>query len=507
MSSSRPNSRFNTRSLSVRLVALSALLVTVVSVVLSIVTTLAIRGYLVDRLDNQLDLARVRAENPFYGNDDGPPPTGNPPDDNGRHRPPPGGQGAGTLEAEFAAGAATGSRVSDRGRPVSLSETALATLGKVPTDAAERSVEVPGLGHYRVIAVDRPNGSVLVTGLPLDDVEAVVHRLVLLDLGVGLAAIGLVGGVGVVLVRRQLQPLEAVASTAQRVAQLPLDRGDVDLSERVDERYTDPRSEAGQVGSALNHMLNHVSGALATRHESETRVRQMLADASHELRTPLATIRGYAELSSRPSQQSPDELKSYARQIESQSDRMAQIVDDLLMLARLDSGRPLEQVPVDVSRLIAESVAAAQVRAPGHRWQVQLPPQPLVIIGDESRLHQLLTNLLSNASRHTPAGTTVTTSAHRDDESVRILVHDDGPGIDPALQPTVFERFARGDSSRTRASGGAGLGLSLVRAIAQAHRGTVSVDSRPHDTTFTVVLPGTSQHAHRIATQPTQPSR
>jgi two-component system, OmpR family, sensor kinase len=482
--------RLNTRSLSVRLVALSVLLVTIVSIVLSIITTLAIRGYLVDRLDRELQLTQERAENPFYGNDD-PPPTNLPPNDGDgdRHGPAPGGQRPGTLEAEFVDGTATGSRVTNRGGQASLSAAALATLSKVPTDADKRSIDVPGLGHYRVIAVDRPDGTVMVTGLPLDDVEAVVERLILLDLGVGLAAICLVGGVGVVVVRRQLQPLEAVASTAQRVAQLPLDRGDVDLSERVDERYTDPRTEPGQVGSALNHMLNHVSGALQARHESETRVRQMLADASHELRTPLATIRGYAELSNRPSQQSPLELKSYARQIETQSDRMAEIVDDLLLLARLDSGRPLDQAPVDISRLIAETVAAAQVRAPRHHWRVELPPEPLVTIGDESRLHQLLTNLLSNASRHTPSGTTVTTTGRRQSDEVLVTVHDDGPGIDPELQPTVFERFARGDSSRTRASGGAGLGLSLVRAIAQAHHGTVIVESRAEDTTFTVRLP------------------
>jgi two-component system OmpR family sensor kinase len=168
---------------------------------------------------------------------------------------------------------------------------------------------------------------------------------------------------------------------------------------------------------------------------------------------------------------------------------MAEIVDDLLLLARLDSGRPLEQAPVDISRLVAETVAAAQVRAPTHRWQVKLPPQPLVIIGDESRLHQLLTNLLSNASRHTPDGTSVTASADTDGPTVYLRVHDDGPGIDAEMQPTVFERFTRGDSSRTRDSGGAGLGLSLVRAISQAHGGGVTVDSKPGDTTFTVRLP------------------
>jgi two-component system, OmpR family, sensor kinase len=287
------------------------------------------------------------------------------------------------------------------------------------------------------------------------------------------------------VVRRELRPLERVAVTAGRVSRLPLDRGEVELAERVPD--ADPRTEVGQVGTALNRMLDHVGWALESRQESETRLRQFLADASHELRTPLAAIRGYAELTRRDPL--PAETEYSLVRISSQAERMTTLVEDMLLLARLDSGRPLESADVDLTRLVVDAVSDAHATGPDHRWALQLPEDPVVVRGDASRLTQVLTNLLANARTHTPPGTTVTVSLAGDPHGARLMVADDGPGIPPDLLPHVFERFARGSSSRSRSNGSTGLGLSIVHAVVAAHEGSVTVTSVPGRTEFTVLLP------------------
>jgi two-component system OmpR family sensor kinase len=242
------------------------------------------------------------------------------------------------------------------------------------------------------------------------------------------------------------------------------------------------------MGAALNILLAHVESSLEARHRSEQQVRQFVGDASHELRTPLATIHGYAELSRR----TPDDplaLSMALAKVETEADRMSSLVEDLLLLARLDAGRPLERSEVDVTRLLLESVVDARVLSPAHKWLLDLPEEPVTVVGDERRLHQVVTNLLGNARHHTPPATTVTVSATTAEDGVRIVVHDDGPGLPEGLAENAFERFSRGDSSRTRASGGAGLGLSLVSAISQAHGGRACVESQPGGTSFTVLLP------------------
>jgi two-component system OmpR family sensor kinase len=357
---------------------------------------------------------------------------------------------------------------------------------RIPTDGQVHEIELPGLGGYRVEAVGL-HGDVVVAGLPVRDVDSTVAKLVLWQGLLGLAAVLVAALVGQALVRRQLRPLRRVAATAHQVAALPLASGEVGRTVRVPEPLTDPRTEVGQVGAALNTLLAHVENALDARHRSEQQVRRFVADASHELRTPLATIQGYAELSRRSGDAS--DLARSMGKVESEAQRMARLVEDLLLLARLDAGRPLERRPVDLTKLVLEAVDDARVLGPEHRWVLRLPEEPLVVTGDELRLHQVLTNLLNNARRHTPAGTTVTVTARREPGAVSLDVHDDGPGLPPELSGSAFERFTRGDSSRTRASGGAGLGLSLVHAITAAHGGTVSVSSRPGDTTFTVRLP------------------
>ena len=266
------------------------------------------------------------------------------------------------------------------------------------------------------------------------------------------------------------------------------------------EHLTDERTEVGQVGSALNAMLDHVEHSLGQRHRSEQQVRQFVADASHELRTPLSTIHGYAELSRRTSPPDPEQLTFAMTKVEAEATRMSSLVEDLLLLARLDAGRPLARDEVDLTRLALEAVGDARVVGPDHRWKLDLPDEPVVAPGDEQRLHQVLTNLLNNARRHTPPGTSVTVGVAEDPtaQEVVLSVEDDGPGLPPQLDGTAFERFTRGDSARTRQSGGAGLGLSLVQAISHAHGGRVSVDSAPGRTRFEVRLPATTGAlAHR----------
>lgn len=358
----------------------------------------------------------------------------------------------------------------------------------LPSDAGPVTVTIGGYGDYRVAAQQLPGGEVLVTGLSLGEVTATERRLTLIVVAVGAGAV-LIGGLLVWwIVHRSLRPLDRVAATARRVSTLPLDRGEVELAVRVPARDTNPRTEIGQVGSALNQMLGHVSGALTARHESESRVRQFVADASHELRTPLASIRGYAELAGR----NPDDLPAVRHalgRVRSESERMSSLVEDLLLLARLDSGRPLAAEPVDLTALAVDAVADARAAGPDHHWRLRLPAEPVLVTGDEHRLRQVLTNLLANARTHTAPGTEVNTTVSSTPGWAALAVTDTGDGIDPHLRSEIFGRFVRGDSSRSRTAGSTGLGLSIVQAVVLAHHGSVTVDSEPGRTTFTVRLP------------------
>jgi len=328
---------------------------------------------------------------------------------------------------------------------------------------------------------------VYVSGLPLATVSSTMRQVELTEIAVFSAALLLTGLIGTGWVRLSLRPLRRVTATAGEVTELPLASGRVDLPHRVPD--ADPRTEVGQLGAAFNRMLGHVESALARRHASEARLRSFAADASHELRTPLAAIRGYAELAQRYQGTLPPEVEHALSRVASESARMSELVEDLLLLARLDAGRPLQSGPVDLSRLAIDATSDARVAGPGHRWQLELPDGPVQVRGDEQRLHQVLANLLSNARTHTPAGTTVTVALRSADGTAELTVSDDGPGIPPQLQPDIFERFVRGDSSRSRAVGSTGLGLSIVAAVIAAHHGTVAVSSEPGRTRFTITLP------------------
>lgn len=352
------------------------------------------------------------------------------------------------------------------------------------------SVNLEGLGRYRVIATDGSNpANRLVIGVTMAAVQQTLARVALIFAVVTVLALVVAALAGVAIIRRALAPLSRVAAAAGAVADLPLDRGEVALPVRVAETDTNSTTEVGRLGLAVNRMLDHISAALSTRQDSESRVRQFVADASHELRTPLAAIRGYTELAQRQRAQVPADVAHAMGRVESEAGRMTNLVEDLLLLARLDSGRPLERAPVDLSRLCADVISDAHAAGPNQHWTLDVPPEPVVIVGDDARLHQVVANLLANARVHTPPGTSVTLALHATTDTAVLRVFDNGPGIDQQLQSEVFERFARGDTSRSSAKGSTGLGLAIVAAVVRAHRGTIAMRSAPGSTTFTVDLP------------------
>ncbi|MFD0167418.1 sensor histidine kinase [Streptomyces decoyicus] len=496
-------------------------LIAVVGAVIGTVTTIALHSYLQGQLDLQLTGSVKRAEGPR-------PHDPLPPQGQGLDFVAMGGQPIGTVGARIGPDGmgVDGAKLSNstsrlpEERLARLSGQQVAALNSVPRDGRPHTAELPGLGDYRVQSAR--DGS-LVLGLPLGHVQGTVSQLVVIEECVTVAGLIAAGIAGSSMVGIALRPLRRVAATATRVSELSLHQGEVALHVRVPASESDGRTEVGQVGAALNRMLGHVGAALSARQESEMRVRRFVADASHELRTPLASIRGYAELTRRGREQPGPETRHALGRIESEAERMTGLVEDLLLLARLDSGRPLSCESTDLSPLVVDAVSDARVAGPGHRWRLELPDEPAWVYGDGGRLHQILVNLLANARTHTPEGTTVTarvrpagrtagstagptvgptaapttvrTTGPTTDspagrrDVVQLEVQDDGPGIPAALLPHVFERFARGDASRSRAAGSTGLGLAIVEAVVAAHGGTVGVDSVPGRTVFTVTLP------------------
>ncbi|HET6858979.1 MAG TPA: HAMP domain-containing sensor histidine kinase [Streptomyces sp.] len=481
-------------SLRTRLVLSALALIAVVAAVIGTVTTIALHSYLEQQLDDQLMPAVERTQR-------GP----------GESAPPAlkfvaaPGQPLGTVGALVGADGQIGAGAKNvesegswpEGHLGTLDAAQLRALSAVVRDGQPHTVDLPGLGDYRVGST--ADGTI-VLGFPLGGVQDTVSTLILVEVCVTAAGLVAAGLAGTAIVGVALRPLRRVAATATRVLELPLHSGEVALHERVPVAQADPRTEVGQVGAALNRMLGHVGSALAARQESETRVRQFVADASHELRTPLASIRGYAELTRRGHEETGPDTRHALGRIESEASRMTGLVEDLLLLARLDAGRPLSYESTDLSPLVVDAVSDARAAGPAHVWRLELPDDPAVVRGDEARLRQVLVNLLGNARAHTPEGTTVTACVRvvGGGECVLVEVRDDGPGISAELLPRVFERFARGDVSRARAAGAAGstgstgstgLGLAIVQAVVGAHGGAVSVESGVGRTVFAVRLP------------------
>ncbi|MFJ3895624.1 sensor histidine kinase [Streptomyces sp. NPDC090083] len=472
----RPLPRTLRGQLTVGLVALLAL----ACLAVGIFTALALRGFLMGRLDEQLAASGGRFAASLEH--EAKPDADNRPDTRG--------QAESTFGARLLNGTVTQAAVVDdaTARPLRLTPGDRHTLASVPVDGNGHSIRLSDLGTYRVTAVNGDDEDVMITGLPLHPVEETVHRLEAVEAVLFGAALLGTGIAGAVWVRVSLRPLQKVTARAAEVAGLPLASGEVAMPGPLPD--TDPRTEVGQVGSALNHMLGHVEDALTRRHASEERLRQFAADASHELRTPVANIRGHAELALRRHASVPAEVHHALERIDSESQRMTRLVDDLLLLARLDAGRPLEHEPVDLTLLILNALDDARAAGPGHHWLLDLPEEPVTVTGDAHRLQQAIGNLLANARTHTPPGTDVAVSLTTEQTTVRVDVTDNGPGIPDELRPEVFGRFVRADHARSRSTGSTGLGLSIVHAVITAHGGTAIVTSRPGHTTFRLTLPG-----------------
>jgi two-component system OmpR family sensor kinase len=338
-----------------------------------------------------------------------------------------------------------------------------------------------GGGRYRVRASIEPDnpGELLIVATSLHDVDASLHRLFLIEVVVTLAVLAALVLLALWVVRVALRPLREIEQTAAAI-------GAGDLSQRVE--YTEPNTEIGRLGLALNAMLGQIESAFKAREASESRLRRFVADASHELRTPLAAVRAYAELFRRGAASRPDDLERAMGGIGRESERMSLLVEDLLLLARLDEGRPLEREPVDLEEVAGEAVETAKTVEPSR--PIDLAAEPAVVLGDRDRLRQVVDNLLANVRAHTPAGAPVHVRVSRNGTNAVLEVEDSGPGLSAEEVEQVFERFHRGDPSRTRASGGVGLGLSIVSAVAEAHGGTATARSKPgKGSTFVVSLP------------------
>ncbi|MFD5542331.1 sensor histidine kinase [Streptomyces sp. NPDC127079] len=483
-----PRPRFP-RTLRARLTAGLVVLLAVSCAAVGLAAVVELDGFLTGRLDQQLQQSGPTfpqsLEHGKYK------PSDRDGDEHGDTRR----QAAGTFGARLVNGRITNAALvpadDDPDLTVGLTARDRTALAEVPANGRGHTVRLRSIGDYRIVAWTGLDGDVLMTGLPLEPVHATVHRLELVAAVVFGLALVVAGVAGALWVRWSLRPLSRVAATATRVSELPLASGEVALPPRAPE--SDPRGEVGRVATAFNRMLGHVEDALTKRHASEERLRTFAADASHELRTPVASVRGHAELALFHPGPVPPEITRALERIAAESARMGEMVDDLLLLARLDAGRPLERTPVDLTRLVLDAVTDARAAGPDHRWSLDLPEDPVTVPGDTHRLHQVLANLLANARLHTPAGTKVTVTLETDGGRAVLHVHDDGPGIPADVQPGVFERFTRAEHRRRQdATGaGAGLGLSIVAAVVEAHAGTVTLRSRPGATTFTVELSAT----------------
>ncbi len=475
--------------LRVKLIVAMLALVTVALVLSSLAGVTALRGYLVGRLDDQLE-----AVAPLFVHER--PPGPGPGSEGGGRRPP----SPYLVQIRDANGTVVERPGADlleqgQGKPV------LPAGGAWLQAHAGTPLTVPaeGGGHWRVLVQPRRDGSggSVVVALSLAGIDNAVGWLQRIDLLVSLGVLLALAGVGVAIVRASLRPLVEMEQTAEAIAA-------GDLTRRVPDR--DPRTEVGRLAAALNSMLAQIEAAFRARAASETmarrseeRMRRFVADASHELRTPLTTIRGFAELYRQGASREPGELDRLMRRIEDQAARMGLLVEDLLLLARLDQQRPLDRRPVDLLALATEAVNDARTVAPDRRIQLELGGDgdgggPLVVLGDEDRLRQVIANLMSNALTHTPAGSPIElragTSRGDGAGNAAIEVVDHGGGLTRQQAERVFERFYRADPARSHAAGGTGLGLSIVAALVAAHGGTVEVSSEPgQGARFRVLLP------------------
>ena len=464
-------------SLRARLLIAVAAVALVGLVLADIATYTALRSFLVDRVDESLTAAHGPLIRSLFGPLDRSP-----------------GGDAGAL-ASAAPGAYVELRAPDGSALVSQS-----TRGEFATARPRLPDRVSGLssnsdesatfltvdsahggnGQFRVRAERLPDESVLMVALPLSDVNSTLHRLLWTEILVTAAVLLGAVGLGLWLVRVGLRPLRNIESTAANIA-------GGELSLRVPQ--VDERTEVGRLGMALNTMLERIEDAFGKQQASEERLRRFVADASHELRTPVSAVGAYAELFERGAQQRPADLARVLRGIRVETARMQALIEDLLLLTRLDEGRPLERQPVELVGLAGEAVEAAQTI--GGEWPVSIEAdEPVEVTGDRMRLREILDNLLANVRTHTPPGTPTTVRVRKEGDEAVLEVADRGPGLDAEDAARVFERFYRADPSRARDRGGTGLGLAVVAALIEAHGGRVELDTTPGSgATFRVRLP------------------
>ncbi|WP_257570799.1 cell wall metabolism sensor histidine kinase WalK [Streptomyces sp. NP160] len=490
-----------------RLTAALVVLVLLVTGVTGMTTALVLRASLLSQLDSQLADAggRYSAEVDRRGTGDA--------GDNGPHGGGAGGSGrpsavdpdrglgrgqsVGTLGVILSGGQVVQASVVGRDgatTTVDLDAASAAALAAVRPGSDPASVDLGALGDYRVRAVT-DDGATQVTGLPLATVGAVLRRVVLGELALGLLAAAAGGVMTALVVRRGLRPLQDVTTTALRITELPLAGSAGGLPGPV----TSPGSargstaEVSRVSGAVDAMVDHVRAALQVRDAEEERRRRFMADASHELRTPLAVVQAHTEQALRSGR--ADGVRPSLERIAVASDRMGHLVEDLLLLAHLDAGRPLASEPVPLSQLVLEELVDARAAGPDHAWEADLPEEPVDVDGDAQRLHQVVAGLLTNARRHTPAGTTVTMTVREVAVEgrgwVELDIADDGPGVPADLRERVFERFTRADSARTTvgSTGGSGLGLAIARGIAVAHGGDLLLLPAAQGAVFRLRLP------------------
>jgi two-component system OmpR family sensor kinase len=449
-----------------------------------VATYASLRSFLYDRTDNTLDSEHVAVEQLLTGHERG---LGGP---GGFGRGGPGRVAPGQFVQVRAANGATilltrrSPRFQDEQPPPPPNLPAtIAVPANAKNGEGERATyfTVSSAGpRYRVRAAFEPGSTaMLIVATSLHDVDSTLHRLLLIELLVTAAVLAALAAGGMWVVRLGLRPLDAIGETAAAIAA-------GDLSRRVERE--DERTEVGRLGGALNAMLAQIETAFRAREASEQRLRRFVADASHELRTPLSAVRAYAELFARGAARHPDDLARSMAGISRESERMSVLVDDLLLLARLDEGRPLEREPVELAGLVGEAVETARAVDPGRPIACEL--QPSEVLGDRVRLRQIVDNLLANVRSHTPAGAAARVTLGRENGSAVIEVSDSGPGIAQEQIDRVFERFYRADPSRARASGGVGLGLAIVAAVAEAHGGRVSAHAQAGGgSTFRIELP------------------
>ena len=401
------------------------------------------------------------------------------------------GQGPGTLALCTSEGQTVLAGLLDfQGATQPLSDADQQTLLALSQTPGTSEVDLEA-GDYLIHIQENPiTEGVVITGVPLTETHRTLTVLVIVIIAASLAVMIGAGVLGSLIIRRTMQPLERVSQVAAGVANLDLALETLPEASRVQPADAHPGDEVGAVGYALNQLLDNVQTALEARSRTEEQMRVFVADASHELRTPLAAIKGYTELI-RWTEKLSDQGKTSLERVNSQTERMSSLVEDLLLLVRLDEGRAPEKAEVDLTELLLENVMDLQVAAPSHTWKLRLPEELVYVLGDKTQIQQVILNLLSNARKHTDPGTQVTASLSisAGGQDAIISVMDQGPGIAPDFQEKIFDRFTRADSARSGSDGTTGLGLPIAKAIVEAHGGRIDLVSSPGRTEFTVRLP------------------